>query len=42
MTILDELKKLITTKGGDAVGIHTIAEAVKVLTGLESNEGGQT
>jgi len=36
MTIVDELKKLIEQKGGSAVGVMTIADAVKVLTDLEA------
>ncbi|MBP3826296.1 MAG: hypothetical protein ILA11_11265 [Butyrivibrio sp.] len=37
MTIVAELKALIEARGGDASGVNTIAEAVKVLTSLETN-----
>ena len=40
MTIVDELKAMIEARDGDATGVHTISEAVKVLTELESEEGG--
>lgn len=35
MTIVDELKALIEKRGGETVGIQTIAQAIKVLTSLE-------
>lgn len=35
MTIVEELKKLIVSKGGSAIGIQTIAEAVKKLQQME-------
>ena len=38
MTIVAELKALIEAKGGDASGVDTIAQAVKVLTSLEGGE----
>ncbi len=37
MTIVAELKALIEARGGDASGVNTIAEAVKVLASLETN-----
>jgi len=40
MTIVDELKAMIEARGGEADGVHTISEAVRVLTELESDEGG--
>lgn len=36
MTIVDELKKLIVARGGETAGVHTIADAVKVLTAIET------
>lgn len=38
MTIVAELKALIEARGGDASGVNTIAEAVKVLASLEANK----
>ena len=38
MTIVDELKKLITARGGSTAGVQTIAEAVRVLAALEAEE----
>lgn len=35
MTIVDELKKLIVARGGQTVGVHTIAEACKALSAIE-------
>lgn len=36
MTIVDELKGLITARGGQTVGVRTIADACKVLSQIES------
>ena len=36
MSIVDELKKLIIARSGSTAGVQTIADAVKVLTALES------
>ena len=38
MTIVEALKKLIAERGGSTTGIHTIADAIKVLTALEASE----
>ena len=38
MSIVDELKKLIIARGGSVAGIQTIAEAVRVLVNMESEE----
>lgn len=40
MTIVDELKAMIEARGGESSGVHTISEAVKVLTELESDGEG--
>ena len=38
MTIVQELRALIKKRGGDPTGVMTIAQAVKVLTSLETEE----
>ena len=38
MSILDELKALITARGGDTAGVHNITDAVKALANLQEGE----
>ena len=37
MSIVDELKKLITARGGSVAGVHNITDAVKVLVTLDNS-----
>ncbi len=36
MTIVEALKKLIVSKGGNALGVKTVSDAAKVLTDMEN------
>lgn len=42
MSIVDELKKLIIARGGSVAGVQTIAEAVRVLVNMESEDNTET
>lgn len=41
MAIVDELKKLIKTRGGSAAGVQNIQDAVAVLNKLESENASE-